>query len=316
MAKESPLRDPAKGDFRPKPGSEAIDHGVKMFVPWTLALTIGEWHFRRNNADAAVLIDDHFCNVPYMTGENQYAVPVFNLAGHGIAAKDYGAGPLEDWCDGALTLDGKEQYASLAQAEMVKPFTWDAGNNQKKTAQGKDIVSPDIDGSSLLIEAYVMAKQAGGVLVAKRAGNGYQLALNKAGGVTLTLLAGGQKAELASGAKIADGKWHHVLAEFDRAHGTGAIYTDGTRSAEGKLELPKDASLSNDGDLLVGKGPDGDFFAGSLEFLRIARTTLAESKTSIEELYDWEFDGPFLRDFAGKAPTGKCRDAGALEADK
>jgi hypothetical protein len=316
MAKESPLRDPDKGDFRPKPGSEAIDHGVKMFVPWTLALTIGEWHFRRNNSDPAVLIDDHFCNVPYMTGENQYSVPVFNLAGHGITAKDYGAGPLEDWCDGALTLDGKEQYASLAQSEMVKPFTWDAGNNQKKTAQGKEIVSPDIDGSSLLIEAYVMTKQSGGVLVAKRQGNGYQLALNKAGGVTLTLLGGGQKAELASGARIADGKWHHVLAEFDRAHGTGAIYTDGTRSAEGKLELPKDASLSNDGDLLVGKGPDGDFFAGTFEFLRIARTTLAESKTSIEELYDWEFDGPFLRDFAGKPPTGKCRDAGALEADK
>ena len=50
-------------------------------------------------------------------------------------------------------------------------------------------------------------------------------------------------------------------------------------------------------------------------FLRIARSSLAESKTSIEELYDWEFDGPFLRDFAGKEPTGKGRDAGAFEAD-
>ena len=35
-------------------------------------------------------------------------------------------------------------------------------------------------------------------------------------------------------------------------------------------------------------------------------------KTSIEELYAWEFDGPFLRDFTSSKPKGK-RDAGALE---
>jgi hypothetical protein len=105
-----------------------------------------------------------------------------------------------------------------------------------------------------------------------------------------------------------------VLVEFYHHGQHGAIYTDGAKSAEGALGIGDGASLANDGDLLVGKGPDGGFFAGAIDFLRVARTTLAESKTSIEELYDWEFDGPFLRDFAGKAPTGKCRDAGALEA--
>jgi hypothetical protein len=49
-----------------------------------------------------------------------------------------------------------------------------------------------------------------------------------------------------------------------------------------------------------------------MEFLRIARATLAESKTSIDELYDWEFDGPFLRDFAGRTISAG-RDAGALQ---
>ncbi len=43
--------------------------------------------------------------------------------------------------------------------------------------------------------------------------------------------------------------------------------------------------------------------------------TLADARTSIEELYAWEFNGPFLRDFAGRAPEGK-RDAGALEFEK
>ena len=45
---------------------------------------------------------------------------------------------------------------------------------------------------------------------------------------------------------------------------------------------------------------------------RIAHGTLADADTPIEELYAWEFDGPFLRDFAGSKPTGPCRAAGAI----
>jgi hypothetical protein len=48
------------------------------------------------------------------------------------------------------------------------------------------------------------------------------------------------------------------------------------------------------------------------DFLRVCRSTLAESKTSIEELYAWEFNGPFLRDFTGKVPANGKRDAGAI----
>lgn len=33
----------------------------------------------------------------------------------------------------------------------------------------------------------------------------------------------------------------------------------------------------------------------------------------IEELYQWEFDGPFLKDFHGRPVQGICRDAGAVE---
>ncbi|MBT7165538.1 MAG: hypothetical protein HN904_22365, partial [Victivallales bacterium] len=52
---------------------------------------------------------------------------------------------------------------------------------------------------------------------------------------------------------------------------------------------------------------------GQLDFLRVSRGTLADAETTIEELYEWEFNGPFLRDFSGRAPTGKGRDAGAIE---
>ena len=74
-------------------------------------------------------------------------------------------------------------------------------------------------------------------------------------------------------------------------------------------------SLANDGDVCVGGTPEGRHLDGALDFLRIALGTLADADTTIEELYAWEFDGPFLRDFAGRKPSGAKRDAGALEAE-
>ena len=79
----------------------------------------------------------------------------------------------------------------------------------------------------------------------------------------------------------------------------------------GEARSDGDANLA---DLLVGKGPKGGHFAGELEFLRIALGTLADAKTTIEELYAWQFDGPQYRDFAGRRPADGKRDAGALEA--
>jgi hypothetical protein len=53
---------------------------------------------------------------------------------------------------------------------------------------------------------------------------------------------------------------------------------------------------------------------GAIDFLRVCRSTLAESKTTIDELYAWQFHGPMLRDIAGRAPTShRSRDAGALQ---
>ncbi len=43
---------------------------------------------------------------------------------------------------------------------------------------------------------------------------------------------------------------------------------------------------------------------------------LEVAETTIEELYKWEFDGPFLKDFHGRPVQGTCRDAGAVEYGK
>ena len=74
-------------------------------------------------------------------------------------------------------------------------------------------------------------------------------------------------------------------------------------------------SLSNTANFSVGKtlGSKEKFFKGIIDFLRISRGTLNDAETTIEELYKWEFDGPFLKDFCGRPVAGKCRDAGAVE---
>jgi len=62
-----------------------------------------------------------------------------------------------------------------------------------------------------------------------------------------------------------------------------------------------------------GGGPGLDHLACTIDFLRVTRGTLADARTTIEELYTWQFEGPAWRDFTGVAPSGR-RDAGAIEA--
>ena len=111
-----------------------------------------------------------------------------------------------------------------------------------------------------------------------------------------------------------DGKWHHVLAEADRKAGRMTIYVDGQKDADGNG--PRDVSLSNGADFSVGGTPTGDCLAGTVDFVRVSLGSLADAKTTIGELYAWEFSGPFLTDFVGKAPNGAKRDAGAIEYQK
>jgi hypothetical protein len=89
------------------------------------------------------------------------------------------------------------------------------------------------------------------------------------------------------------------------------LYIDGTKNNEAR-GIGRSESLANSSDLHVGGTPEGGYFHGTFEFLRISLGTLEEAKTDIDELFAWQFDGPFLYDFAGNKPRGR-RDAGALE---
>ncbi|NLF40864.1 LamG domain-containing protein, partial [bacterium] len=320
MATSSPVRNAAARDFIPSPGSPAIDYGAKVFVPWALYATVGEWHFRRNNADPSILIDNHWNMTPYRADRGaDHMVPTCPLTAVNVSKDDYAPGTLENWTDGALRFNGKDQYAVARHAEMTKPYHYSttiAGEFTRLTAEGSQLSTPDIDAHNFLIELYFRTApgRTASVLVAKAADAGYRLALNNAGGITLMLTAGRRHSLLVSNLPVNDGGWHHVIAETDRAKGMMTLYVDGRAVADERIALAAGASLSNTGDLYVARGPEGHYFEGEIDFLRIARGTLADAHTTIGELYDWEFAGPFLRDFAGRPAAGKCRDAGAFEA--
>jgi hypothetical protein len=166
--------------------------------------------------------------------------------------------------------------------------------------------------SNFLIEAYCRTEpgHTGGILIEKMERAGYGLRVNDRGGLTFTVAGADQSAKVESTATVNDGRWHHVVAEADRQARRLTVYVDGQTDAQSAGPGPE--SISNPADLHVGGCPDGGHLAGTIDFMRLALGTLADAKTTIEELYAWQFDGPFLRDFAGHGPTER-RDAGALE---
>ncbi|HYW79507.1 MAG TPA: right-handed parallel beta-helix repeat-containing protein, partial [Thermoguttaceae bacterium] len=95
MADRSPLRDPAAGDFRPSPNSAAHGQGARVFVPWSLYETVGEWAFCPIPGDPTRIMDEHWCMAPYYTGrDDYYKFPMYPLKGVNIAMEDYQDGPL------------------------------------------------------------------------------------------------------------------------------------------------------------------------------------------------------------------------------
>jgi hypothetical protein len=128
----------------------------------------------------------------------------------------------------------------------------------------------------------------------------------------LTLRSGGSDETVTAGTAIADGAWTHLLVEVDRTNDVALFHIDGVTVSTNALTLGASASLTNSADFYVGKDSAGNYFEGKMDFLRISQGTLADAQTDIDELYEWEFNGPFLRDFTGS--TAVKRDGGAIDS--
>jgi hypothetical protein len=296
---------------------------VRFFVPWGLAAAVGEWNFYRSDANPEVVLGEHF----YMQEEHMqrgmyYFIPRNDLTVNQCTPKDYVSGPLEDWIDGALRFDGQSRYAVLSHADMTRDVEYPVAIEDGRVARGRGrsmVYSGsrrktlDMDTNNFLIECFFRTDpgHTGGTLASKiHQGRGYELFLNTEGRIALSLSAEGEGAAV-TGPRVNDGRWHHVIAEVDRPAARVTFHVDGESAASEAISLGPTDSLANPGDFCVGRGSAG-YFAGAVDFLRVSRGTLADAKTTIDELYEWEFNGPFLRDFMGNEPVGR-RDAGAIE---
>jgi hypothetical protein len=320
----SPLRSPATGDFRPADGSAALENGARVFVPWSLSNVVGEWHFYPVGNDPALIMDEHWQMTDYhVSRETYHQRPTYPLRGINVTAADYVEGPLEDWIAGALRFNpAKRQYAVLAHESMMKPFLFEelrasrheGGKRQPFSVEGQALKNPQVYNSNVLLELFFMTRNGhvGGVLLEKMQQHGYSITINPSGRLSFHVSGPGASATVESQTPVNDGQWHHAIAELDRQAKTLTLYLNGRREAV-RDGLDASVSLANHGDLHVGGTPHGRYLDGALDFLRIAHSTLAEADTTIAELSAWQFDGPFLRDFAGTPPTGERRAAGAIE---
>ncbi len=336
----------AGGDFRPNDKSLTNNNGVTYFVPWALSATVGEWHFNKNDKDPSKILDYHwYMDETHIDRKTYEYLPYFTLGLNDSTPEVYVPSALEDWTQGAVLFDGN-RYASVSDDEMRKDIVLKAsafntmpmehwilpepsggydkkdnpvyGEDQVATFPGERRNTLDIDTSNMLVEAVLRVDQTSpsenGIVAGKHDGvAGYRLYVTPSGMVEFEISVGGNAVQVSGAEPVNDGEWRHVLAEVDRVGGTMRIYVDGALSNQVSANLSATNSLSNTSDFVVGRSAEGGgYFYGALDFLRVCKGTLADAATTIEELYEWQTNGPVRYDFAGNAPRGK-RDIGALE---
>ncbi len=334
-------------DFNLKPDSPAIDKGGIYFMPWSLHGTVGEWNFVENHADPTIVVDYHWWMSEAHYNRQMYEqVPTYDLILNSATLEDFRDGPSEDWARSALVFDG-QRVGKVSDESMRKdlkinlglldaasrrdvplpgdPWSVDkaSGKNGKfgmedfMTYPGDLRKTPVIRTENLLIEALFATENGhnNGMIVGKFDGEaGYGLGINPEGQAEFFVASGGQRAAIATEAKVNDGQWHHVIGEIDRETGRMTIYLDGKQSAQVETGISPEISIDTNADLLVGQASGGSAgFVGALDFLRICRGTLEDSHTDIAELYEWQTNGPFRKDFMGRDVAGERRDIGALE---
>jgi len=290
-------------DYRALGNSAAIERGVKFFTAFPLARVVGEWNFYKHPADLSIIMGDNLYMTEDFNDRTTYKnIPKNHLTAYNVADENFVYGDLEDWTEGALVFDGATVYCEIEHA----------------TASAVKSNNVDMTTNDFIIEVYMKTGEAhtGGVILSKYGNtSGYELGIDGSGSPILTLFEGGSPAVSMAGAiAVNDTMWHHILAEVSRTRGID-LYIDGVLSngAQSGSMPAQEVSFSNTANLLVGKDADDNYFNGKIDFLRISKGSLYDAKTSVDELYTWETDGPFLYDMRGNAAEGK-RDAGALES--
>lgn len=282
---------------------------IKFFVPYPLYRVVGEWNFYKNRNDPSFIFGENFhFNDEYMDRVMYHFVPWNNLKGMNVTENNYKTGMLENWIEGALEFDGEKVYCVLPDSEIKRDYSFvytgsftygGIKRNMKVTYPGDKRQTVDMHKNSFLIEVVLKAERGSGGIVEKmEGGKGYSLYL-KDGRVNLKVGYGKDYYLVYTKRRMDDNKWHHLIAEVDIADKVGRIYIDGREDKVIRDGVIKEESISNTGDFVVGRSQETGYFKGLIDFLRVSRGSLKDAETTIEEVYKWEFNGPFLKDFLG-----------------
>ncbi len=318
LARKEQVVNAAAHDFRLKNNSVAIGSGVKVFVPWALYGVVGEWGFYKNSNPNLVIGENINWNSEWKDRQMFDSIPRNNLTGVNFSSSDYVDGTLENWIKGALKLNGKNQYLTIKDSELKKGYKWKktipAGRRPHEGFyKGSKRETVDMESNNFLIEAVFKTTSSGG-LVSKLKNKGYELKIDKRGFLKLSLSFGTSTCSRKSSVAVNHGKWHHVIAEVNRDKKSGInIYVDGKLSnGDFKGHMEK-TLLANSADFLIGKTSSNEYFSGLIDFIRVSRGSLKDAETNIAVLYNWEFNGPFLKDFFGRKRGQNTFDAGAIQ---
>jgi len=292
--------DAKQHNFNLRKNSIGIDRAKKIFVPWGLYEVVGEWGFYLYPNDTTKIIDEHInWNKDWSTRSDvdEGCTPRHDLSAVHMSEKNFTYGLCENWIKGALIFNDDDQYLMLNNDQCG---LFDMADNNFLL---EVVLKTDSYGS---IAGKMEESKTG-------TGKGYLLTVLNDGTPGLMIGFDNGNSILMKGTKpINDGRWHHIIAEADRINRKINIYIDG-RPCNGEVKGEMESSsLKNEAPFLVAKYGN-EHFKGEIDFLRVSRGTLADAETTIDELYNWQFDGPFLRDFYGNKPAGEARDVGAVE---
>ena len=141
-----------------------------------MSAVVGEWQFYKLPADPTRILGENWYNTEEYTGRDMYyRVPRNDLKAHNVTAADYVKGTLEDWTEGALSLNGRDQFCSIADADLRTAGVRSRSRNL------------DMDTNDFLIEAVFRPKpgHTGGSLVSKLDTAGYALEIDNTGHIRL-----------------------------------------------------------------------------------------------------------------------------------
>jgi hypothetical protein len=176
-------------------------------------------------------------------------------------------GPLSDGTTAAL-FNGTTGYINIADDATQNPGTGSFSYEcWVKRAAG------------IAVSEFIICKAAGG----GGPGGGGELFLAASGAFFSRLADGvGGNAFVTSATGYADGNWHHVVVSMNR--GTpqlGIIYVDGVAATPVDLSAFSTVNLSGAGqDLLIGKRPTGNFFAGTVKDVSIYNVALSAQQVA------------------------------------